>query len=200
MLAEAQGCVLSLDLVVPNRSTIEGHAHLVGDALSIPLTDNSVDLVFCASLIEHVSDPGRLLAEIRRVLRPGGYAYVSFPPFYSPRGGHEFAPFHLLGERLAVRLAPCVHRHPIWVRSLYGANDQPDAYSEAFKQWGLYRMTISHAKRLINGSGMIIVDMSTRYLPFSVIRWPLVGELLTWHAQFLLRRAPSPRQAPRALP
>jgi hypothetical protein len=30
--------------------------------------------------------------------------------------------------------------------------------------------------------------MSTRYQPLSVIRWPIVGEVMTWHAQFLLEK------------
>jgi hypothetical protein len=30
--------------------------------------------------------------------------------------------------------------------------------------------------------------MSTRYMPASFIRWPVIGEALTWHAQFLLRK------------
>jgi len=47
-----------------------------------------LDVVFCTSLIGHVLDPLGLLHEIRRVLRKGGWSYVSFPSFDSPRGGY----------------------------------------------------------------------------------------------------------------
>jgi hypothetical protein len=45
---------------------------------------------------------------------------------------------------------------------------------------------------LIKASGLQLINLSTRYLPFSLIRWPLLGELLTWHAQFLLRKPVTP--------
>ena len=42
----------------------------VGEAL--PYADNSFDAVVCVDVLEHVSDPGRVIAEVARVLRPGG--------------------------------------------------------------------------------------------------------------------------------
>jgi ubiquinone/menaquinone biosynthesis C-methylase UbiE len=41
-------------------------------AESIPLPDASVDEVICSLVLCTVSDPARVLAEVRRVLRPGG--------------------------------------------------------------------------------------------------------------------------------
>ena len=110
--------VISLDLIRPSYQAGERHSLLTANALVIPLHDESMDLVFCASLIEHVSDPARLLSEIERTLVKGGYCYLSFPPFYSPRGGHEPAPFHYLGERWAIRLTSQEQRTPAWVRYL----------------------------------------------------------------------------------
>lgn len=51
--------------------------------------DASVDAVWCAHVLEHVLDTGRALAEIHRVLRPGGWLFLSLPE-YSPFvvGGH----------------------------------------------------------------------------------------------------------------
>jgi SAM-dependent methyltransferase len=42
------------------------------DGVNIPLTDRSVDLVFSQQVFEHVAEPERLLADIARVLKPGG--------------------------------------------------------------------------------------------------------------------------------
>jgi SAM-dependent methyltransferase len=50
-----------------------------GDAEWLPFRENRFDLVFCQQLIEHVVYPERVLAEIARVLRPGGLLFLSAP-------------------------------------------------------------------------------------------------------------------------
>jgi len=45
----------------------------------LPLEDGSADLVTCLAVIEHVARPAALLAEARRVLRPGGRLVVTTP-------------------------------------------------------------------------------------------------------------------------
>jgi len=184
--------VVGLDLVQPGGLERDGILPVRGSALDVPLRDSAFDLVFCASLIEHVEDPGRLLAEIARVLRPAGYAYVSFPPYWSPVGGHEFSPFHYFGERLALRLARGRGDPPEWIHRVQEATDEPRSFAELYRGWGLRRMTIRRMRRLVAASDLDALDVSTRYLPVSFVRWPLIGEVLTWHAQFLLRRPPPP--------
>lgn len=49
----------------------------VGEAL--PFADGSFDLVTFVDVIEHVDDPRRTVAEIARVLRPGGTLYLFGP-------------------------------------------------------------------------------------------------------------------------
>lgn len=56
------------------------------DGVSIPLEDASVDLVFCKQVLEHVERPEPLLAEVGRVLRPGGHLLGStsqLEPYHS---------------------------------------------------------------------------------------------------------------------
>lgn len=43
------------------------------------LPDDSCDVAICFEVLEHLTDPPRALAEIRRVLRPGGVALLSVP-------------------------------------------------------------------------------------------------------------------------
>lgn len=178
--------IVSLDLIKPPCELVPGCGSIVANALAIPLCDEGVDFTFCASLIEHVGDPSRLLAEIQRTLKKEGYCYLSFPPFYSPLGGHEFSPFHYLGEYWAIRLTRRRRRHLEWVDNLYNVSPNPQSFSEIYQDWGLFKMTIAKAKQLIASSRLEIVNMSTRYLPISMIRWPILGEIFTWHAQFLL--------------
>jgi len=49
-----------------------GQVDVVYDGRRLPLADHSVDLVFASSAFEHVEDLAAALAEIARVLRPGG--------------------------------------------------------------------------------------------------------------------------------
>jgi SAM-dependent methyltransferase len=52
---------------------------VVGDVERLPFADGTFDLVFATGLLEHVEDDRALLAEIRRVLKPGGLAHVEIP-------------------------------------------------------------------------------------------------------------------------
>lgn len=42
------------------------------DGRSIPAEDASIDVVYCKQVLEHVVDPRALIADVARVLRPGG--------------------------------------------------------------------------------------------------------------------------------
>jgi SAM-dependent methyltransferase len=48
-----------------------------GDAQDLPYPDNTFDAVVCGYGILHVPEPDRALAEMRRVLRPGGRVAIS---------------------------------------------------------------------------------------------------------------------------
>jgi len=183
--------VISVDLMADRIAPLEqSGARISASAVNLPLADETIDMVFCASLIEHVEQPEGVIAEITRVLKPRGYCYLSFPPFYSWRGGHEYAPYHYLGERLALRIVGTHANkyHPEWIQGLYQVSNAPQSFSGIYADWGLYVMTISKAKRIISESNLRIIDLSTRFMPFSFVRWPILGEFLTWHVQFLLQR------------
>ena len=185
-LVEAGGRVTALDLAVPQR--LKGLPNLdfvQGDAASMPFADASFDFVLCASLIEHVPQPEELVAEIRRVLDGGGLCYLSFPPFYSPLGGHQFSPFHLLGEGLALRIFR-------WRASRMGGEVRPRAhptsYADSYRNCGLYPLTIGRVRGMVERAGLELVELSTKYSPLNFARLPLLNEFLTWHAQFILRK------------
>jgi ubiquinone/menaquinone biosynthesis C-methylase UbiE len=51
-----------------------GEAYFIaGDGYTLPLKNNSVNLVMSQILFIHVHDPRRILEEMKRVLKPGGY-------------------------------------------------------------------------------------------------------------------------------
>lgn len=49
----------------------------LGDGLNIPYPNDSFDVVVCSQVYEHVPDQPRLMAEIERVLKPGGICYFA---------------------------------------------------------------------------------------------------------------------------
>lgn len=51
----------------------------VASADALPLGDRTVDVVLLTQVLEHVSEPARVLAELFRVLRPGGRLYLTAP-------------------------------------------------------------------------------------------------------------------------
>jgi SAM-dependent methyltransferase len=58
------------------------HLEVVGDAHHLPFPENSFDGVVCETLLEHVLEPEQVIAEMHRVLKPGGKCYVMMPFMY----------------------------------------------------------------------------------------------------------------------
>jgi SAM-dependent methyltransferase len=56
-----------------------------GDATCLPFADASFDRVIAAEVLEHIPDDTRALAELARVLRPGGTIAVTVPAWLSER-------------------------------------------------------------------------------------------------------------------
>ncbi len=64
-----------------------------GDALRLPFADGSFDRVIASEVLEHISDDESAMAELARVLRPGGSMAVTVP-----RCGPEFVNWALSDE------------------------------------------------------------------------------------------------------
>jgi ubiquinone/menaquinone biosynthesis C-methylase UbiE len=61
------------------RQRLPAHAVVEGDIEAMPFSDGSFETVLCTEVLEHVPYPETALAEIRRVLRPGGLLIGSVP-------------------------------------------------------------------------------------------------------------------------
>jgi SAM-dependent methyltransferase len=141
---------------------------IVADAGALPLEDASVDGAFCSNLLEHTPDAEAVIREIARVLRPGGWGYISWTNWYSPWGGHDMTPYQYLGPRLGPRLYERHHGPPR--KNPYGA--------------GLWAVHVGPTLRLVERQpGLRIERVEPRYWPrlAFICRVPLVRELLTWN-------------------
>jgi demethylmenaquinone methyltransferase/2-methoxy-6-polyprenyl-1,4-benzoquinol methylase len=58
-----------------DRALIPGPDWITGDAMALPFGKHSADGITIAFGLRNVTDPARALAEIRRVLKPGGRFY-----------------------------------------------------------------------------------------------------------------------------
>lgn len=59
------------------------------DIHAIPFAENTFDIVLCNHVLEHVDDDIQAMREIRRVLKPNGFAILQVP-FFNPVGEATF--------------------------------------------------------------------------------------------------------------
>lgn len=59
------------------------------DAAQMTFPDNAFDLIYTFSVFEHLADPAVVLEQIKRVLRPGGVAYISLHLYTNDTGSHD---------------------------------------------------------------------------------------------------------------
>jgi SAM-dependent methyltransferase len=55
------------------------HRILPASVTRLPMGDGATDLALCTEVLEHIHDDAAAVAELRRVLRPGGWLLLSVP-------------------------------------------------------------------------------------------------------------------------
>jgi len=89
-----------------------GRADVVYSSDELPFEPASFDTVLCTQVLEHVPDPGALMADMARVLRPGGALIVTVPfafrIHYEPHDFWRFTSYAL--AELAARAGLTVER------------------------------------------------------------------------------------------
>jgi SAM-dependent methyltransferase len=188
LLADAGASVVAADSDPETvaRADDRSFEAVVSDARHTPFPDASFDGVFCSNLLEHTPEPLAVIAEIERVLKPGGWAYVSWTNWLSPWGGHSIAPFHYLGAKLGTRV----------YRRLFGElRERGVPYEDV---WPISIGAVLKSVR--ERPGLEIERAVPRYYPSQswILRMPGLREVLTWNCLLLLRRT-APAGADREL-
>ncbi|MFI6942914.1 class I SAM-dependent methyltransferase [Streptomyces sp. NPDC050418] len=151
---------------------------VLADGYLLPVADAVADVAFSSNVLEHVDDPGTFLSEMVRVTKPGGLIYVSFTNWYSPWGGHEWAPWHYFGAERARKRYERRTAKP--AKHTLGEN--------------LHAIHIGATLRQVRARDDIeVVSARSRYWPFlagAVTKVPGLREFATWNLLLILRRCP----------
>jgi SAM-dependent methyltransferase len=178
-LARAGAKVIALDLSVANVR-IAADASLpavLGDASRLPFPEACFDGIFCSNMLEHVPDPLAVIDEIERLLRPGGWAWISWTNWYSPWGGHHITPFHYLGPRLGTKAYVRVTGH------------EPPKNAVFDGLWPTYVGRVLADMRA--RPGLRVLDAVPRYYPRLrwIIKVPGLREVATWNCLILAEKS-----------
>jgi len=114
------------------------------DAMNLTFNDETFDVVICSQVYEHVPDARRMMAEIRRVLRPGGVCYFAATNRWALIEKHHRLPF------LSWLPARAADRYVQWAR-------KGDAYYERHLGYGPLRDLASEF-RVEDFTGKVLSD------------------------------------------
>ncbi|HEX2039710.1 MAG TPA: methyltransferase domain-containing protein [Acidimicrobiales bacterium] len=144
----------------------EGTA-LVGDALALPFPDGAFDRVIAAEVLEHIPGDTAAIAELVRVLRPGGTIAVTVPrwgpellnwalsdDYHSVEGGHvRIYRRRVLEARLrdaGLRLTGRHHAHALhspywWLKCAVGVRNEDHPLVRAYHRLLVWDITSAPA-------------------------------------------------------
>ena len=152
-----------------------------------PVDDESLDILMCWDVFEHIQDPEGVLREWRRMLKPDGRAYVSFgPPWYHPHGVHLWECFpgpwtHVLFSERTVVAARHYHKR----------DDLDPAVVTKYADLGFNRMTVGRFLELMRRSGLVAERLDLHpVMGLRPLVWlPGVRELFVTEVHCVLKRA-----------
>jgi len=149
---------------------------VVGDAHALPYGNETVDVIYCDAVLEHLSNPIHAVREMHRVLKPEGRAFVSTPFLQAYHGyPHHYHNFTLTGHRQLFTqqgfridaAGTCVG--PTWVIvslvSTYITTYFPRPFNVVFgKIWGLIGAGIRPLDKVLNRREDSHIMASTTFL------------------------------------
>jgi len=117
---EVSGCDLSTGMLAEGQSRFPAVAFtaLTPGWTRLPYDDGQFDAVVASSVLEYVDDVARVLGEIGRVVRPGGFFLPTVPNLRHPRRWIEAASARALTRPSVAALAEAVPKLALHARFL----------------------------------------------------------------------------------
>jgi ubiquinone/menaquinone biosynthesis C-methylase UbiE len=143
-------------------------------APGLPVADGAVDVVIMSELIEHLVDPDAAVAEVRRVLRPGGSLLLSTP---------NLAAWYNRGL-LAAGIQPVFSE--VSLRAVFGRPGRVVAgHLRLFTRRALTEFLTASGFRCVSVAGARYHDVPRPLGPLdrAFCRWPSAASILLVHAR-----------------
>ena len=142
---------------------------------TVPLPDESIDVIYCVDTVEHLSRPREMLLDCFRILRPGGRLLIHWHPWLGPYGSHleDIIPFPwahaVFSMDTLLRVAAELYDSPEYRPACYWFDEEtgkrranPYLDRQRWKEF-LNRMTVRQFRRLL------------KELPFRVVAFQRLG-------------------------
>lgn len=97
LLGERVKCYMAIDPI------LEGLLNVIAVGEHLPFPTETFDLVICTQVLNYTDNPSQVIAEIHRVLRPGGFLFLSVPAIFPRYGAQRW---RFMPEGLMVLLSP----------------------------------------------------------------------------------------------
>jgi SAM-dependent methyltransferase len=160
----------------------------VADAENLPYADASFDIVYSWGVLHHSPDTPKAIAEVRRVLRPGGEARIMIYHTHSFVGYMLWLRYALLAGRPGRTLAD------IYARHLESPGTKAYTVAEARALFGGFRQVdidtvLTHGDLLSSQAGQrhagLLLSIARVLMPRALIRrfWPKHGLFMLIRAQ-----------------
>lgn len=133
------------------------------DARRLPFRSSSVDLVVAFDVLEHIEEDDWAVAEIERVLRPGGVALIAVPCDMSLWSEHDVAVGHVRRYTRESLQKLLTRTSGMRIRSMWSWN----VLVRPIASWRRKRVKASdlHHPNMIVNAGLSAIIAAERYLP-----------------------------------
>ena len=166
----------------------------VSETTTLPLDDASVDLIICYDVFEHVADPPAILAECRRVMKPGAKMLIGTWGWGHPCAPHLWATMPVpwahvfFSEKSVLRACRRVYDAPWYVPNMHDLDEnggrKPKFLNDTISKDYLNKLSIDDFERVFRESGLSYV-IHPRPFGSKFARWSVVFLGIPWLREYI---------------
>lgn len=132
-----------------------------GTALALPFLDSAFHTVLCSEVLEHVPEPSKLLTEVERVLKPGGFLMLTTPQtwglHFEPLDFYRYTKHGLryLAEKSKLKVVKVIPTCGMWATLTQRLSDTVVFhYAEGRSRWIVEGLSLLLAPLSLAGYGL----------------------------------------------